>query len=303
MVNSTEKILIAGCGYRGRRLARRVIAGGRAVRGLTRSPEHAAALAALGIEPFIGDITRQDSLRGIGNGVVAVYHLMGSMSGDDAQLHKLHIEGTRHLIAELAAAGLRRYVYESSTAVYGQTDGEWIDEQAPRTPASTMGKLRVQAEDLLLDAWRQYGLPVVILRPSSIYRPEGMINRKIRAGAYTLSSDPDKLMNHIYVDDFLSVLERALAQGRPGEAYNVSDDEPKRGIDYVNLIAELMQAPAPRVEWQAPAERCAELVRQSNKRCSNAKLKREFGLTLQFPTYREGLRESARLGWQEEEGV
>ena len=293
-------ILIVGCGYRGKRLAKRLIADGQRVRGLTRSPEHAAALAKIGIEPFVGDVTNAESLRGIGDGVGAVYHLMGSMGGNDAQLQALHVDGTRNVLAALSGVTLTRYVYESSTAVYGQIDGEWISEDAPRDPSSTMGKLRVQAEDLLLTAFRERGLPLVILRPSSIYRPEGVINKKIRDGSYVLTTDPDKLMNHIYVDDFLDVMARALTQGRAGESYIVTDDEPKRYADYVNTIADLMGAKHPPVNWQAPVERCAELIRASNKRCANAKLKRDFQLTLKFPTYREGLRESARVDWKEE---
>jgi nucleoside-diphosphate-sugar epimerase len=304
MNDENGTILIVGCGYRGRRLARRLIAKGRRVRGLTRTHEHAEALRAIGIEPHIGDLTDPASLASIGKNISAVYHLMGSMSGDDAQLQRLHVDGTRHLLDALMATGgvaLHRYMYESSTAVYGQTDGEWIDERAPRTPTSRMGKLRVQAEDMLLQAHREHHLPLIILRPASIYRPEGVVNRKIRDGAYVLTSDPEKLMNHIYIDDFLDILELALSRGRVGEAYNVVDDAPKRGVDYVNTIAELMGVGSPRVDWKSPADGCAELLRASNKRCSNEKLKREFGITLRFPTYHEGLRESARQGWKENE--
>ncbi|HYG77399.1 MAG TPA: NAD-dependent epimerase/dehydratase family protein [Planctomycetota bacterium] len=296
-------ILIAGCGYRGKRLAQRLIAHGYSVRGLTRSAEHAAAFEKLGIVPFIGDVTKPDSLRGMGEGVTAVYHLMGSMNGSDEQLQALHVDGTRNLLTELSRTPglpkISRYIYESSTAVYGQIDGEWVDETAPRTPSSKMGKLRVAAEDILLNAYREHGLPLIILRPSSIYRPEGVINRKIREGTYSLTSDPEKLMNHIYIEDFLDVMAAALTRGTPGEAYNVSDDEPKRGIDYVSHIAELMGAPQPRVDFNPPPGGCTDLIRASNKRCSNQKLKRDFGLALRFPTYREGLRESARLGWTE----
>lgn len=296
-----SRILIIGCGYRGKRLARRLLERGCSVRGLTRSAEHAAALANIGVEPVLGDVTQPESLQGIGDGVDAVYHLMGSMSGSDEQLQHLHVDGTRNVLAALSGVTLRRYVYESSTAVYGQIDGEWISEDAPREPSSTMGRLRVQAENVLLDAFRNHGLPLVILRPSSIYRPEGVINRKIRDGSYVLTADPEKVMNHIYVEDFLDILVRALDHGAAGEAYNVTDDRPKTFAEYVNTIADLMGVSHPPVNWQAPpaAERCADLIRQSNKRCSNAKLKRDFGMALRFPSFREGLAESARLGWAE----
>jgi len=294
-----DTVLIVGCGYRGRRLAKRLIEKKFAVRALTRSAENAAELEALGIEPRLGDITDPNTLRGIGDGVCCVYSLMGSMQGGEEHLRKLHVEGTRNVLHALRGSKLKRFVYESSTAVYGQMDGDWLDETAPRTPTSNMGKLRVEAENILLHAHAENNFPVVILRPSSIYRPEGVINKKIKEGTYTLASDPDKLMNHIYIEDFIDILYLAMSKGRAGEAYNVSDDGPKRSIDYMNAIAELMKAPPPKVEWETRADGCADLIRQSNKKVSNAKLKKEFGITLRYPTFREGLRESARRGWKE----
>lgn len=294
-----ETVLIVGCGYRGRRLAKRLIEKKYAVRALTRDPDHAAELEALGIEPRLGDITDPNTLRGIGDGVCCVYYLMGSMQGSEEQLRALHVDGTRNVLNALRGSKLKRFVYESSTAVYGQMDGDWLEETAPRTPTSNMGKLRVEAENILLNAHAENGFPVLIVRPSSIYRPEGVINKKIKEGSYTLASDPDKLMNHIYVEDFLDILVLAMSKGRTGEAYNVSDDGPKRSIDYMNAIAELMKAPPPKVDWQTRADGCADLIRQSNKKVSNAKLKKEFGITLRYPTFREGLRESARRGWKE----
>ena len=198
---------------------------------------------------------------------------------------------------------LKRYIYESSTAVYGQTDGELIDETAPRDPTSTIGKLRVEVEDLLLRLYADEDLPALILRPASIYRPEGVINKKIRDGTYIITSDPDKVMNHIYVEDFLDVLEAALTHGDPGNAYNVSDDLPKRSQDYFDAIADLMGVAHPRVDYAVPVDGCADLVRQSNKRITNAKLKHDFDLSLRFPTYRDGLADAARHGWSEREVV
>ncbi|MCZ7648970.1 MAG: NAD-dependent epimerase/dehydratase family protein [Planctomycetota bacterium] len=299
-MSTPHSVLIVGCGYRGRRLAQRLLARGHAVRGLTRKEERLPVLRALGIEPRLGDVTKPETLREIGAGITAVYHLMGSMQGSPEQLQALHVDGTRNVLAALEGAKLARYVYESSTAVYGQTGGEWLDEDAPRDPASAMGRLRVAAEELLFAAHRERGLPVVIFRPASIYRPQGVINEKIAAGTYRLTWDPEKVMNHIYIEDFLEAFALALERGRAGEAYNLSDDEPKRGGEYVNRIAELMSAPPPPVDYKAPADACADLLRQSNKRVGNAKLKRDFGLALRFPTYREGLAESARLGWKEE---
>lgn len=289
---------LIGTGYLGRRLGVRLLAAGYAVRGLTRSPEHARELSALGIIPLLADVTRPESLPPALEGATDVFHLLGAMRGDEAALRLLHVEGTGHVLAALPA-GLSRYLYVSSTAVYGQTEGEWVDEAAVCEPTSLMGRLRCEAEALILKAHREGAVPAVILRAGSIYRPASPVNAQIREGRYRVSADPAKWMNHIYIEDFLGGLLAAAERGRGGEVYNLVDDEPHPSGAYFTALAEAMAVPAPPVTFAPPAEGCGALVRESNKRCTNAKFKTQCAWSPAFPTYRDGIRHAAAQGFAE----
>jgi nucleoside-diphosphate-sugar epimerase len=290
--------LIIGCGYLGRRLGAELVRAGYRVRGMTRSAEHAGAIAAGGIEPVVADVTARDTLPPALAGMGIVYQMLGGMRGTPEELRRLHVEGTRNVLKALPPS-VRRYIYVSSTAVFGQTDGGWVDETAPTDPSSNMGRLRVDAETIVLGANGRNGLQTVILRPSSIYRPAAPLYRQIREGTYKVSSDPAKWMNHIYIDDFLSAMALAAARGEGGEAYNLTDDDPHPAGDYFAFIADTLGVPRPPVTYEPPAEGCAVLVRESDKRVRNAKIRAHFAWAPKFPSYREGIRDAAARGWKE----
>ena len=236
--------VLIGTGYLGRRLGVRLLAAGYAVRGLTRSPDHARELAALAVAPLLADVTRPETLPPGLEGATHVFHLLGAMRGDEAALRLLHVEGTGHVLAPLPPS-LLRYLYVSSTAVYGQTQGEWVDETAICEPTSLIGRLRCETEALILKAHRERGVPAVILRAGSIYRPGSPVNAQIREGRYRVSTDPAKWMNHIYIEDFLDGLVVAAERGQPGEVYNLVDDEPHPAGAYFAALAEAMGVPPP----------------------------------------------------------
>ena len=290
--------LIIGCGYLGRRLGAELLRAGYRVRGMTRSEEHAKAIAAMGIEPVIGDVTEPETLVRALAGTGITYHMLGGMRGTPDELRRLHVEGTQNVLDAIPSS-VRRYIYVSSTAVYGQTDGEWVDEAAPTVPSSSLGRLRVDAEALVRAANGRNRLQTIILRPSSIYRPGALLYKQVQEGSYKVSSDPRKWMNHIYIDDFLSAMVLAAAGGRGGEAYNLTDDEPHPAGDYFAFIADTMGVPRPPVTYELPAEGCAVLVRESDKRVSNAKVRAHFSWAPKFPSYREGILDAAARGWKE----
>ncbi len=268
------------------------------VRGMTRSEEHARAIAALGLEPVIADVTKAETLPRALAGAAIVYHMLGGMRGTPEELPRLHVDGTRWVLETLPSS-VRRYVYVSSTAVYGQTDGGWVDETAPTEPSSHLGRLRVEAEALARAANSRNALDTLIARPSSIYRPAAPLYKQIQEGTYKISSDPGKWMNHIYVEDFLSGMVLAAARGQGGEAYNLTDDEPHPAGDYFAFIADTMGVPRPPITYDPPADGCAVLVRESDKRVSNKKIRAHFSWTPKFPSYREGIRAAAARGWKE----
>ncbi len=293
-----DAVLIIGCGYLGRRLGGDLLRAGYRVRGMTRSEEHSKAIAGAGIEPVIGDVSLPETLGPALAGVAIVYHMLGGMRGTPDELRGLHVEGTRNVLDALPAS-VRRYVYVSSTAVYGQTDGDWVDETALTEPSSNLGRLRVEAEALVRAANGRHGLQAVILRPSSIYRPAAPLYKQIKEGGYKVSSDPTKWMNHIYIDDFLAAMVLAAARGQGGEAYNLTDDEPHPAGGYFAFIADIMRVPRPPVTYEPPEEGCAVLVRESDKRVSNAKIRAHFSWTPKFPSYREGVLDASARGWKE----
>jgi nucleoside-diphosphate-sugar epimerase len=265
---------------------------------MTRSEEHAKAIATAGIAPAMGDVTRPETLPDALEGAGVVYHMLGGMRGTPEALRALHVGGTRHVLAALPPS-VRRYIYVSSTAVYGQTDGGWVDETAPTEPTSSLGRLRVEAEALVRVASGRGGRETLILRPSSIYRPAGPLYGQIREGTYKIGSDPTKWMNHIYIDDFLGAMVLAVGRGRGGEAYNLTDDVPHPALDYFHFIADTMGAPRPPVTFEPSADGCAALVRESDKRVRNAKIRAAFAWTPKFPSYREGILDAAARGWRE----
>lgn len=293
-----ERVTIIGCGYLGRRLGGELRRAGHRVRGMTRSEAHAQAVAAAGIDPVIGDVTKPETLARALADAAIVYHMLGGMRGTADGLRRLHVDGTRNVLAALPPVA-RRYIYVSSTAVYGQTDGGWVDETAPTAPSSSLGRLRVEAEALVREANGRNGLEAVIIRPSSIYRPAGPLYQQIREGAYRVSSDPAKWMNHIYIDDFLDAMVLAPSRGEAGGAYNLTDDEPHPAGEYFAFIADTMGVPRPPVTFEPPAEGCAVLVRESDKRVRNARIRAHFGWAPKFPSYREGIRDAAARGWKE----
>ena len=293
-----EATLIIGCGYLGRRLGAELLRAGYRLRGMTRSEAHAGAIAAAGIEPVIADVTAPGTLPPALAGVGIVYHMLGGMRGTPEALRRLHVEGTRNVLGALPPS-VRRYIYVSSTAVYGQTDGGWVDEAAPTDPSSNLGRLRVDAEALVRAANGRNGLQTIILRPSSIYRPAAPLYQQIQEGTYKITSDPAKWMNHIYIEDFLSAMALAAARGEGGEAYNLTDDEPHPAGDYFACIADAMGVPRPPLTYEPPAEGCAVLVRESDKRVRNAKLRAHFTWAPKFPSYREGILDAATRGWKE----
>lgn len=291
-------MLVIGCGYLGRRLGAELRRAGYRVRGMTRSKEHAKAIAAAGIDPVIGDVTRPETLPGALAGVAIVYHMLGGMRGTPEKLRRLHVGGTRNVLAALPPSA-RRYLYVSSTAVYGQSDGGWVDESAPTEPSSSLGCRRVDAEALVRAADGRRGFETVVLRPSSIYRPAGPLYTQIREGTYKVSSDPAKWMNHIYIDDFLDAMVLAAARGRGREVYNLTDDEPHPAGDYFAFIADTMGVPRPPVTFETPREGCAVLVRESDKCVRNVKIREHFAWAPKFPSYREGILDAAARGWAE----
>ena len=181
--------------------------------------------------------------------------------------------------------------YLSTTGVYGDRDGGWVDETAKLRPTGERGRRRVAAESAWLDLWRERGIPVHIFRLAGIYGPGRSPFDALRAGAARRIDKPGQVFSRIHVDDIASVLLASIARPRSGAVYNVCDDEPASPAEVIDHAAALLGMPAPLLVPFEAAELSpmARSFYADNKRVSNALIKAELGVRLRFPSYRDGL--------------
>ena len=280
-------LLSLGHGYSARRLARDLVAEGWRVIGTTRSAEKAEALRGEGVEPLVwpGD----DAAGAIRPALEAASHLLIS-AGPDAQGDPV----LRAAGAEIAARAERfDWVgYLSTTGVYGDRGGAWIDETAARAPSTRRGTWRMAAEDAWLALHRDHGLPVHLFRLAGIYGPGRGPFEKVRRGTARRGVKPGQGFSRIHVDDIAAVLRASMARPAPGRAYNVCDDAPAPPQDVIAEAARLLGLPVPPEIAFEDAEMTpmARSFYAESKRTSNARIREELGVDLRHPDYRSGLR-------------
>ncbi len=192
-------------------------------------------------------------------------------------------------------AGLRqpmRIIYLSTIGVYGDRQGEWVDEERLPTPKSPRSQARLQAEKAWATIGKDGAKPVHILRLAGIYGPARNALANLKAGTAKRLVKKDQVFNRIHVDDIAQTIASALLHDGKGQIWNVSDDEPAPPQDVVTYAAELMGLEPP-PEQDVDAADLTPMARSfyaENKRASNRKLKEGLGVSLTFPTYREGLK-------------
>ena len=227
----TGTLLSLGHGYSAQALARRLIPLGWRVIGTTRSAGRAAALAFGGVEPRIWPGTD------IGPALARATHLLTSVAPDAAGDPVLRAEGVR-----IGAARHLAWVgYLSTTGVYGDHAGAWVDETTPLTPTTERGRARVQAEA----EWAALGLPLHIFRLAGIYGPGRGPFEKVRDGSARRILRPGQVFSRIHVEDIAQVLAASIAHPNPGAVYNVCDDDPAPPEDVLSHAAALLGLPDP----------------------------------------------------------
>ncbi|NIY99348.1 SDR family oxidoreductase, partial [Salipiger sp. HF18] len=267
-------------GYSARALARRLLPQGWTVLGTTRDPGKADALRAEGVEPIAWD--RAAVAEALGRAT----HLLVSAGPDADGDPSLRL--CRDAIAARAPA-LDWAGYLSTTGVYGDHGGDWVDEDTPLTPGTRRGQWRLQAE---ID-WRAVpGLPLHIFRLAGIYGPGRGPFEKVRNGTARRIVKPGQVFSRIHVEDIAQVLEASIRKPAPGSAYNLCDDDPAPPQDVLLHAAELLDvAPPPEIAFDAAEmSPMARSFYAENKRVSNRRIKDELGVQLRYPDYRAGLR-------------
>lgn len=273
--------LIVGCGYVGSRVAEAWSQRGDRVTVLTRSSDHAATFRDRGWETVIGDVTRADSVADLpAADTLLVAVGLDRRSGQSQR--EVYVEGLRNVLRSPAARS-RRVIYVSSTSVYGQDAGEWIDESSACQPTSDNGRVCLEAEQLL----RRDVPDAIVLRLAGIYGPGRLVARveSLCAGE-PLRVNPDAWLNLIHIDDAVAAILASDERATAGTTWLVADDRPNTRRQFYSQVAALVGAPPPMFLEQ---ELLAEERRGLNKRCSNRRLREELGVVLRHPTTDTGL--------------
>jgi nucleoside-diphosphate-sugar epimerase len=269
------RVLIAGCGDVGTAVGTELAAAGHEVWGIRRSP----AAPPPGLRLLRGDLTQPATLRAVPVGLDVVVYAAGPDAPTDAAYRAAYVDGLRGLLQAVEQSGTmpRRIVFLSSTGVYGQTDGSWVDEASPTEPTDFRGRRLLEAERLLAAAT----LPATIVRLAGIYGPgRTRLLDRLRRGEATCAAAP-RYANRIHRDDGAGAIRHVVELATAAPLYLAVDDGPADECEVLRWLACQLGLPPPRV---APASGPG---RRSNKRCRNARLVAS-GYRFRYPTYRDG---------------
>ena len=272
-----------GLGYSALAVARRLIASGWVVSGTCRSAEKAAALREASFSAALFDRAQPVDPMALDG----VTHLLVSVPPGAAGDPVL----ARHGNDIAALPGLSWLGYLSTTGVYGDRGGGWVDETAGLLPTGERGSRRVAAEQGWLSLWQDRGVPVHIFRLAGIYGPGRSPFDALRAGTAKRIDKPGHVFSRIHVEDLARVLIASIGQPRPGAVYNVCDDDPAPPEAVVAHAATLLGVPHPPLVplEDAGLSPMARSFYDDNKRVSNRLIKTELGVRLRYPDFRAGL--------------
>ncbi|MGB4056641.1 MAG: SDR family oxidoreductase [Alphaproteobacteria bacterium] len=270
------------CDYLGHELMER---GGWAVGGTTRDKDKRTALRGRGISAHIFD--HDQPLANPQGTLEGVTHLVISTPPDD--------EGDpvflTHAHDILQIPTLEWIGYLSTTGVYGDRGGEWVDENSELSPSSRRGSRRMRAEDQWLSLKEDHNLPVHIFRLAGIYGPGRSALDSVRAGVARRINKPGHSFGRIHVEDIAGILLASIANPNPGTIYNVVDDVPAPSHEVIAYACELLGRPVPPlVDFEeanlAPITRSFYM---DNRRVKNERIKKELGVELKYPDFKAGL--------------
>jgi nucleoside-diphosphate-sugar epimerase len=275
------RVLIAGCGYVGSALAGRLVGEGHMVWGLRRSP---GALPA-GVQPLAADLADPSTLEGLPPSLDYVVYAAAPGGAVDARYRAIYVDGLRNLLAALETQGQRprRVLLTSTTGVYGQQAGAWVDEESPTEPGDFRGERPLDGERLLLAG----PLPATVLRLGGIYGPgRTRLIEQVRSGQ--AACVPGLWSNRIHRDDCAGALRHLMLLEDAGSLYLGVDREPVELCDVQRWLAARLGVVSPGVVEDADvAATTPGRRRDSNKRCSSERLAAS-GYRFLFPTFREG---------------
>jgi len=268
-----ERILLAGCGDLGLRVAARLLAQGDEVWALRRRPPPGSPP---GLRWLGADLTAPHTLAGLPAGITRLVYLPAPEARDKAAYRALFVDGLRLLLEALDGRALRQVLLVSSSAVYGEHDGDWVDEATPPAPPGFNGALLLEAEQWLA----AQPVPSTVLRLAGLYGPGRLhLVERLRAGAVRVPREAPHWANRIHVDDAAAAIVHLLRLPTTEPLYLGVDDTPLPLDELYDFLAQLVDAPLP-AEGPPPTG-------VGSKRLSNARL-RASGWAPQWPDARDG---------------
>ncbi|MDP1708925.1 MAG: SDR family oxidoreductase [Gammaproteobacteria bacterium] len=284
----TGPVLIIGCGDIGARVAAGCVARGDSVSALARSAARIPALQAMGAAIVPGDLDDAASLTKLPTRHALLYYFAPppEQGNTDPRIG-------RFLRAVTASALPHKIVYISTSGVYGDHQGGWVDEDTPPNPQTARAKARLDAETQLLVWGRMYAVPVVILRVGGIYGPGRLPVERLRQGGPVLRREEASFTNRIHADDLAQVCIAAAEHGAVGCIYNVCDGEHSTMTDYFNAVADWLGLARPPQITLAEAQHVLSAGMLSylheSRRMDNRRMREELGVRLLYPTLEQGL--------------
>ncbi len=275
--------LVVGCGYLGLRVARQWRDQGDTVYAVTRSQSRAKVFSGIGLRPLVGDLTDFQSWPEL-PGVDTLLYAVGWDRSSGKTISEVYVGGLSHLLARLPAS-IGRFVYISSTGVYGQIGSQRVDELSVCEPQREGGKACLAAERVLTGS--AVADRSVILRLAGIYGPKRLPRQADLIAARPLSVDPDGLINLIHVDDAVTaVMAASAARLAMPRCFTVSDGHPVKRRDFYGELAQQLGTNPPKfVESRTtPNSRGS-----TSKRVANDRMIAELHVQLRYPSFREGL--------------
>jgi nucleoside-diphosphate-sugar epimerase len=279
----TERLFIFGLGYSGLEIARLAKAAGWSVAGTCTSDEKAAGLLADGIEAHCFDGTAALPAQAMDGATHVLCTIAPGTTGDPA------LRTCSRLLQRARWLG-----YLSTTGVYGDHGGAWVDEETPPKPLQPRSLSRLAAERAWQALGLEAGVAVDVFRLPGIYGPGRSAVDQVKAGTARRIDKPGQVFSRIHVEDIAGTVLLAITGAHAGAVYNVADDLPASTSDVVAFACELLGQPVPPViPWEQVAPTMSAMARSfyaETRRVKNDKIKNELGVVLRYPTYREGLR-------------
>lgn len=277
-------ILIFGCGYLGLRVARLWRQQGEEVYAVTRSEDRAALLAAEGLLPLVADVVN-DAQLSIPQGVRAVLFALGNDRRSNLPTTAVYGRGIERAITWMPET-VDRFLYISSTGVFGQLSGQWVDESSPCKPTTEGGRASLAAEQLLQSS--RFGGRAIILRLAGLYGPGRIPKAADIVAGRPIEAAADGWLNLIHIEDAAQIVVAAIQSAPIPRTYVVSDGHPIVRRDYYQELARLLNAPEPTFTAPPPDSPAGQRA-TSDKRIRPQRLFDELNIRLKYPGYRSGL--------------